>query len=89
MRTIPAPWTVNGDGCPTSQGLPIIQKANGHLLAVMADRNPANAALVASAPEMLEALALAHDWMTRHGALLRDMAPIARAIEKATAGAAA
>ena len=52
----PAPWRVYPHGCDSSHGLPIITKKNGHLIAIMADRNLANARVIAAAPELLEAL---------------------------------
>jgi len=58
MTTSPTPWPWNYGmaGCITSNGMPIISKANGHLVANLASHNEANAKLIAAAPELLEAL---------------------------------
>lgn len=49
-------FTVNPEGCETSHGLPVIVKANGHLVAQMCERNLSTAKMMAAAPELLEAL---------------------------------
>jgi hypothetical protein len=52
----PGPWMVDLAGCETSHGLPIVTKANGHLLAMLAERNEANARLIAELLRCLEGL---------------------------------
>lgn len=51
----PAPWRLRMEGCATSNGLPIITKANGHLVAHLCDRNAADGHLLAAAPDLLSA----------------------------------
>jgi hypothetical protein len=72
----PGPWTYNMTGCESSHGLPIITKANGHLVAELCDHNEANARLIATAPELLEALKLGH----RHFIQSNDLTPDDRAV---------
>jgi hypothetical protein len=47
------PWLFDMEGCGTSHGLPIITKANGHLVAHLCERSIKNARLIAAAPELL------------------------------------
>lgn len=50
------PLRVIKEGCLTSQGLPIIVKANGHLAATMASHDLQLAKTLAAGPELLECL---------------------------------
>lgn len=49
MSATPTPYKYDMNGCETSHGLPIILKANGHLLATLADRNEDTAAFIVKA----------------------------------------
>lgn len=53
MKHTPGPWRLYPHGCETSNGLPVIVKKNGHLVASLCDRNTANGRLIAAAPELL------------------------------------
>lgn len=72
MTHTPGPWHVEPEGCETSDGLPVICKANGHLVAMLADRNLDNASLIAESPELLAVCKeLKHlvqfMWQPKHG----------------------
>lgn len=56
MTHTPGPWSFDLKGCETSYGFPIITKANGHLIAMLCDKNEANAILLAAAPALAEAV---------------------------------
>lgn len=62
------PWSYDMAGCMTSQGMPIVTKANGHLVAFVTDsRDEKNAALIAAAPALLHAAQLARDVLAAKG----------------------
>ena len=54
-------WTYGPKGCQTSHGMPIVTAGNGHLVAMMATRNPSTGKLVAGAPRLLAAAKAAVD----------------------------
>jgi len=82
----PGPWDVH----ETSQGLEIHPLSDEHGLIVIADvqgapQNEANARLIASAPELLEALQEAVDCL-KHGEYHATLKMAQAAIAKATGG---
>lgn len=58
----PGKWDYDMAGCETSHGLPIITKANGHLVATLCEHSATNARLIAAAPELLAALREVEAW---------------------------
>ena len=90
MSHTPAPWKI--DGAHSTRVLLIID-AKGHAIGEIVDtRNPANAKLIAAAPDLLEALLTALPYVEDHegsnvykrGAVARAVAQIRAAIEQAT-----
>lgn len=55
-NTVRRSWKYDKRGCVTSHGLPIVTKANGHLVAHLCERNDANGRIIAAAPDLLAAL---------------------------------
>lgn len=94
MSHTPAPWKIDG---AISTRVLLIKDAKGHAIGEIVDtRNPANAKLIAAAPDLLEALCTALPFVEDHaedhaqsgvyksGALARAVAQIRAAIEQAT-----
>jgi hypothetical protein len=94
MSHTPAPWKI--DGAHSTRVL-LINDAKGHAIGEIVDtRNPANAKLIAAAPDLLEALCTALPFVEDHaedhatsgvyksGAVARAVAQIRAAIEQAT-----
>ena len=94
MSHTPAPWKI--DGAHSTRVL-LINDAKGHAIGEIVDtRNPANAKLIAAAPDLLEALCAALPFVEDHaddhaqsgvyksGAVARAVAQIRAAIEQAT-----
>jgi hypothetical protein len=94
MSHTPAPWKI--DGAHSTRVL-LINDAKGHAIGEIVDtRNPANAKLIAAAPDLLEALLTALPYVEDHaddhaqsgvyksGAVARAVAQIRAAIEQAT-----
>lgn len=94
MSHTPAPWKIDG---AISTRVLLINDAKGHAIGEIVDtRNPANAKLIAAAPDLLEALCTALPFVEDHaedhaqsgvyksGALARAVAQIRAAIEQAT-----
>ena len=94
MSHTPAPWKI--DGAHSTRVL-LINDAKGHAIGEIVDtRNPANAKLIAAAPDLLEALCTALPFVEDHaddhatsgvyksGAVARAVAEIRAAIDKAT-----
>lgn len=79
------PWVAHDDlSITTVAGNAVVATVYGPGNAcVSPEQAAADARLIAAAPDLLQASALALDWMRQHGALLRDMAPIEAAIAKA------
>jgi hypothetical protein len=94
MSHTPAPWKI--DGAHSTRVL-LINDAKGHAIGEIVDtRNPANAKLIAAAPDLLEALCTALPFVEDHaddhansgvykrGTIARTVAQIRAAIEQAT-----
>jgi hypothetical protein len=94
MSHTPAPWKI--DGAHSTRVL-LINDAKGYAIGEIIDtRNPANAKLIAAAPDLLEALLTALPYVEDHaddhaqsgvyksGAVARAVAQIRAAIEQAT-----
>ena len=94
MSHTPAPWKIDG---AISTRVLLINDAKGHAIGEIVDtRNPANAKLIAAAPDLLEALCAALPFVEDHaddhaqsgvyksGAVARAVAQIRAAIEQAT-----
>ena len=90
MSHTPAPWKI--DGAHSTRVL-LINDAKGYAIGEIVDtRNPANAKLIAAAPDLLEALLTALPYVEDHegsnvykrGAVARAVAQIRAAIEQAT-----
>ena len=94
MSHTPAPWKI--DGAHSTRVL-LINDAKGHAIGEIVDtRNPANAKLIAAAPDLLEALCTALPFVEDHaddhaqsgvyksGVVARAVAQIRAAIEQAT-----
>jgi hypothetical protein len=62
MKTM-KPWSFNMNGCETSHRLPIIQAANGHVIAILNSHNINHSRLIAAAPELLAACQVAAQWL--------------------------
>ena len=86
----PAPWKI--DAAHSSRVL-LINDAKGYAVGEIVDtRNPANARLIAAAPDLLEALCTALPFVEDHedgdiykrGTIARAVAQIRAAIDKAT-----
>lgn len=86
----PAPWKI--DAAHSSRVL-LINDAKGYAVGEIVDtRNPANARLIAAAPDLLEALCTALPFVEDHedgdiykrGTIARAVSQIKAAIEKAT-----
>lgn len=82
----PGPWSVGGKYTHKT----VLLNAKGESIAsggnnrsVVGEELEASLILASAAPDLLQASALALDWMRQHGALLRDMAPLEAAIAKA------
>jgi hypothetical protein len=94
MKHTPAPWKIDG---AISTRVLLIDDAKGHAIGEIVDtRNPANAKLIAAAPDLLDALCTALPFVEDHaedhaksnvykaGAVARAVREIRAAIEKAT-----
>lgn len=90
MSHTPAPWKI--DGAHSTRVL-LINDAKGYAIGEIVDtRNPANAKLIAAAPDLLEALLTALPYVEDHegsnvykrGAVDRAIKQIRTAIEQAT-----
>ena len=90
MSHTPAPWKI--DGAHSTRVL-LINDAKGYAIGEIVDtRNPANAKLIAAAPDLLEALLTALPYVEDHeesnvykrGAVARAVAQIKTAIKQAT-----
>ncbi len=90
MSHTPAPWKI--DGAHSTRVL-LINDAKGHAIGEIVDtRNPANAKLIAAAPDLLEALLTALPYVEDHegsnvykrGAVDRAIKQIRTAIYNAT-----
>jgi hypothetical protein len=90
MSHTPAPWKI--DGAHSTRVL-LINDAKGYAIGEIVDtRNPANAKLIAAAPDLLEALLTALPFVEDHegsdiyksGAVARAVAQIKTAIKQAT-----
>ena len=90
MSHTPAPWKI--DGAHSTRVL-LINDAKGYAIGEIVDtRNPANAKLIAAAPDLLEALCTALPFVEDHedgdiykrGTIARAVAQIRAAIDKAT-----
>lgn len=94
MSHTPAPWKI--DAAHSTRVL-LINDAKGYAIGEIVDtRNPANAKLIAAAPDLLEALCTALPFVEDHaddhatsgvyksGAVARAVAQIRAAIEQAT-----
>ena len=86
----PAPWKIDG---AISTRVLLINDAKGYAIGEIVDtRNPANAKLIAAAPDLLEALLTALPFVEDHegsdiyksGAVARAVKEIRNAIDKAT-----
>lgn len=86
----PAPWKI--DAAHSTRVL-LLNDAKGYAIGEIVDtRNPANARLIAAAPDLLEALCTALPFVEDHegsdiyksGAVARAVAQIRAAIDKAT-----
>jgi hypothetical protein len=86
----PAPWKI--DGAHSTRVL-LINDAKGYAIGEIVDtRNPANAKLIAAAPDLLEALLTALPYVEdneesnvyKRGAVARAVAQIKTAIKQAT-----
>lgn len=89
MSHAPAPWTL---AAGHSSRVLLINDARGHAVGEYVDtRNPADAHLIAAAPDLLEALCTALPFVEDHedsntykaGAVAKALATIRAAIEKA------
>lgn len=87
------PWNFDMNGCETSHGLPIITKANGHLVAQLASHSKKDARLIAAAPALLSALDAVLEYAERYasqndempgGGCYRDIERARLAIARAT-----
>jgi hypothetical protein len=90
MSHTPAPWKI--DGAHSTRVL-LINDAKGYAIGEIVDtRNPANAKLIAAAPDLLEALLTALPFVEDHegsdiyksGAVARAVKEIRNAIDRAT-----
>ena len=90
MNHTPAPWKIDG---AISTRVLLINDAKGHAIGEIVDtRNPANAKLIAAAPDLLEALLTALPYVEDHegsnvykrGAVDRAVKQIRTAIYNAT-----
>ncbi len=94
MSHTPKPWKIDG---AISTRVLLIDDAKGHAIGEIVDtRNPANAKLIAAAPDLLDALCTALPFVEDHaedhatsgvyksGAVARAVREIRAAIEKAT-----
>jgi hypothetical protein len=90
MSHTPAPWKIDG---AISTRVLLINDAKGYAIGEIVDtRNPANAKLIAAAPDLLEALCTALPFVEDHegsdiykrGAVARAVAQIKAAIKQAT-----